>query len=259
MKRIKQFVELCTGMVVVAALLSGCAAPAPGGAYSAPAAPAAMEAAPADMYYEDYGTQGFVKSAQDNLSTFGVDVDTGAYTLARSYLDDGYRPETEAIRAEEFLNYFEYRYPNPAPEETFGINLEAAPSPYTERPENLMLRVGVQGYAVPATERPNVTLTFVMDVSGSMDMENRLHLAKQALKLLVNELRPTDEAAIVVYGDNARLVLPMTSAEDKDAIVAGIDSVWPEGSTNAEAGIRLAYQHAWEHFNPDNANRVVLG
>jgi Ca-activated chloride channel family protein len=250
---------------IVALLLGGCMAPA--AAPSAPAAeygaaPAAAEAQasamPADMYFEDYGTQGFAKTALDNLSTFAVDVDTGAYTVARAYLEDGFLPPADAIRAEEFVNYFDYRYPTPARAETFGINLAAAPSPYMERDANLMLQVGIQGYTVPKSERPDVTLTFVIDVSGSMDMENRLHLAKRALDLLVDELRPSDEVAIVVYGDDARLVLPMTSMEEEDAIRDGIARVYPEGSTNAEAGLRLAYRHAAEHYNPAHTNRIVL-
>ncbi len=146
----------------------------------------------------------------------------------------------------------------PSRDETFSINLTAAPSPYSEREDSRLLQVGIQGYDIPADERPDVVLTFVVDVSGSMDMENRIHLAKRGLKLLVDELRPTDEVAIVVYGTNAHLVLPMTEAEDKDTILRAIDNLWIEGSTNAEAGLRLGYKEAARYFNPDAANRVVL-
>ena len=273
---------LLTG-AVCASLLSGCAAMAPtpsaapaasesyateaaAEAYAAaPAVPAtggsyspAVEPPPADMFYEDYGTQGFIRTSVDNLSTFAVDVDTGAYTVARGYLAEDYMPEPDSVRVEEFVNYFDYKYPLPSRDETFSINLAAAPSPYSEREDSRLLQVGIQGYDIPADERPDVVLTFVVDVSGSMDMENRIHLAKRGLKLLVDELRPTDEVAIVVYGTNAHLVLSMTEAEDKDTILQAIDSLWIEGSTNAEAGLRLGYKEAARYFNPDAANRVVL-
>ena len=201
---------------------------------------------------------GLRQDRQDNLSTFAVDVDTGAYTVARAYIEEGYLPPADSVRAEEFINYFDYGYPNPKRAETFAINLAGGPSPFTERASGRMLQVGIQGYSVPADERQDVVLTFVIDVSGSMDMENRLHLAKRALHLLVDELRPTDEVAVVVYGSNARIVLPMTEVADSDEIHAAIDSVWPEDSTNAEAGLRLGYKHAAKYFNPDAINRVVL-
>ncbi len=279
---LKQAINVMLTGAVCAGLLSGCmaarpapsAAPAASEAYAeatseAAAAPAAASAAsgsyqpaaeppPADMFYEDYGTQGFIRTSVDNLSTFAVDVDTGAYTVARGYLAEDYMPEPDSVRVEEFVNYFDYKYPLPSRDETFSINLTAAPSPYSEREDSRLLQVGIQGYDIPADERPDVVLTFVVDVSGSMDMENRIHLAKRGLKLLVDELRPTDEVAIVVYGTNAHLVLPMTQAEDKDKILRAIDSLWIEGATNAEAGLRLGYKEAAKYFNPDAANRVVL-
>jgi Ca-activated chloride channel homolog len=274
---------LLTG-AVCAGLLSGCMAAAPrpaapaasesyaeeaaveayaGAPAAAPAAAAgsyspSAEPPPAGMYYEDYGTQGFVRTSVDNLSTFAVDVDTGSYTVARGYLAEDYMPEPDSVRVEEFVNYFDYGYASPTREEAFAINLAAAPSPYSEREDSRLLQIGIQGYDIPAEERPDVVLTFVVDVSGSMDMENRIHLAKRGLKLLVGELRPTDEVAIVVYGSNARLALPMTSAEDKETILDAIDNLWIEGSTNAEAGLRLGYKHAAKYFNADAVNRVVL-
>lgn len=278
MLRHTSLAQISLTVALCATLLSGCAAPtfAPSSAPSAPAA--AYEAAPAaatassavssystapeplpeDMFFEDYGTQGFIKTAVDNLSTFAVDVDTGSFTVARAYLTDGYLPPADSIRLEEFVNYFDYGYPLPSQEETFAISLAAAPSPYSERTGSRMFQVGIQGYDIPKDARPNVVLTFVVDVSGSMDMENRIHLAKRALKLLVDELRPADEVAIVAYGSQAFMVLPMTSAEDKEAVLDAIDDLQIDGSTNAEAGLRLGYKHAARYFNPDAVNRVVL-
>jgi Ca-activated chloride channel family protein len=209
------------------------------------------------MYFQEYGVRGFVDASQDNLSTFAVDVDTGSYTLARSYLQDGYLPPEDAVRTEEFVNYFDYAYPNPPRNQGFGIYVDGAPSPFVDR-DHVMMRVGVQGYRVPADERPDAQLTFVIDVSGSMDLENRLGLAKRALYLLVNELRPSDAVAIVVYGNDARLVLPMTQAAESQTILRAINQLTPEGATNAAAGIELAYAVAAEQLNPATINRVVL-
>ncbi len=255
---------------LAASLLAGCAPAAPYA--SAPAAESAAgsyaAAAPAQfvqqgeqtagMFFEDYGVNGFVETAQDHLSTFAVDVDTGAYTVVRSYLNDGNLPPTEAVRVEEFVNYFDYHYPFPAANETFGIAIDAAPSPFVSDPSHRMVRIGLQGYDIPADKRKDVALTFVIDVSGSMDMENRLGLAKRSLNLLVEELRPTDAVAIVVYGSTARVVLPMTSAVEKNTIIDAIGRLVPDGSTNAEAGLRLAYDLAWRAYNPAAVNRIVL-
>jgi Ca-activated chloride channel family protein len=206
------FNRLAAGLIASSLLISACspraAAPAASSGYAVPASEAAAPAGayatseayapapPTDMFFQDYGVRGFVYAAKDNLSTFAVDVDTGAYTLARSYVQDGSLPPAEAVRTEEFINYFDYDYPNPEAGETFGITVDAGPSPFTSNPNHRMMRVGIQGYAVPAAERPDAVLTFVIDVSGSMDMENRLGLAKRALYLLVAELRPTDQVAI---------------------------------------------------------------
>jgi Ca-activated chloride channel family protein len=162
------------------------------------------------------------------------------------------------VRPEEFINYFDYRYPNPPRGETFAIHVDAGPSPVLADPTHRMMRVGVQGYATPADERPNANLTFVIDVSGSMDMENRLGLAKRALYLLVDELRPSDNAAIVVYGDTAHTVLPMTPAKNKATILRAINRLAPEGATNAAAGLELGYDIAAENLDREAINRVIL-
>ncbi len=121
-----------------------------------------------------------------------------------------------------------------------------------------MMRVGIQGYAVPADERKDVSLTFVIDVSGSMDMENRLELVKRSLELLVEQLGRRDQVSIVVYGSEARVVLEPTRGDDQRAILRAIRSLQPEGSTNAEAGLRLGYKMASRAFNSEVINRVVL-
>lgn len=270
MQRQHLFTRFLVTAAAAALLLSGCttgtpptgasmAAPAVESySYAQPAQTYAMPPEPTDMFFEDYGVRGFVTAEKDNLSTFAVDVDTGSYTVARAYVEDGLLPERDSIRAEEFINYFDYHYPNPEREATFGIYIDGGATPFLDRPNNRMVRVGIQSYAIPADERKDVALTFVIDISGSMSTDNRLGLAKRALYTLVDELRPTDEVAIVVYGSDARLVLPMTSVAEKGTILNAIGRLATEGATNAEAGLFEGYRHASSHFRPGAVNRVVL-
>ncbi|MGD8793680.1 MAG: von Willebrand factor type A domain-containing protein [Anaerolineae bacterium] len=217
-----------------------------------------QEPSAADMFFEDYGVNPFLDTEDDPLSTFALDVDTGAYSIARSYVRDGHLPPPDAVRVEEFVNYFQQGYATPSRQETFAIHADGAPAPYTETDRYQMLRFGIQGYTVLPEERQDVALTFVIDVSGSMGQENRLELVKRALELLVEQLRPSDSVAIVVYGTNARVVLEPTSGAGQEAILRAIYSLVPEGSTNAEAGLRLGYRLANEGYTPGAINRVVL-
>jgi Ca-activated chloride channel family protein len=203
-----------------------------------------------------YGVNPFEDAREDHLSTFGLDVDTASYTVARRYVMDGNLPPPEAVRVEEFVNYFDHDYPTP-PDVAFAIYADGSPSPF-HQDGSYILRVGIQGYEVPEAERKPATLTFVIDISGSMDMENRLGLVKQSLQLLVERLRPSDTVAIVVYGSDARLVLNPTSGEDKQRILDAIYTLHTEGATNAEAGLRLGYQLAYQAYRPGAINRVIL-
>ncbi len=211
---------------------------------------------PVDMTFEDYGVNPFVDTREDHLSTFALDVDTASYALTRRYVTGGALPPPEAVRVEEFVNAFEQGY-NPPPDVAFAIYADGAPSPY--QPDGTQLiRVGIQGYDVPEAQRQAANLTFVIDVSGSMDMENRLGLVKRSLELLVERLRPDDTVAIVVYGSEARVVLSPTTGADKGAILNAIYSLTPDGSTNAEAGLKLGYSLAYANFRPGGINRVIL-
>jgi len=213
---------------------------------------------PYDTFFEDYGVNPSVDTEDDHLSTFALDVDTGSYTIMRNYLKDGYTVPPESVRVEEYVNYFDQGYPNPSAHQAFNIVLDGAPSPFTQTERYQMLRIGIQGYQVPDYERKDASLTFVIDVSGSMDMENRLELVKDALTLLVEQLRPTDEIGIVVYGSNARVLLEHTPVEEKNTILRAIRRLQAEGSTNAEEGLREAYRLARKHFNAEAINRVIL-
>jgi Ca-activated chloride channel family protein len=209
-------------------------------------------------FFQNYGVNPRIDTEDDALSTFGLDVDTGSYTIMRSYVDQGSLPPTDSVRVEEYVNYFNQGYPFPPEGQAFGINIDGGPSPFAESERYQMLRIGIQGYAVPAEFRKDVSLTFVIDVSGSMDMDNRLGLVKRTLGILVEQLRPTDQVSIVLYGTDARVVLGPTSGNRKQVITRAINSLQAEGVTNAEAGLRLGYQMADKAFNPDGINRVIL-
>lgn len=285
---------LLMGILSILLFTSACGAPAatqaPAGtqapAYNYPEAPAATEASatewpatgylpdpsasdpnhpippsnrePYDMFFEDYGVNPSIDTEDDHLSTFALDVDTGSYTIMRNYLSEGNLPPSESVRVEEYVNYFSQGYPNPPPHQTFGIYIDGAPSPFTQTERYQMLRVGIQGYHVPDEERKDASLTFVIDVSGSMDMDNRLGLVKRSLELLVEQLGAGDRVGIVVYGSDARVVLEPVSGSDKGAILEAIYRLQPEGATNAEAGIRLGYRMAMQAYNPQGINRVIL-
>ena len=210
------------------------------------------------MFFEDYGVNPSIDTEDDNLSTFALDVDTGSYTIMRNYLSEGNLPPGDSVRVEEYVNYFEQNYPIPPAHQAFGIYVDGAPSPFTLTERYQMLRVGIQGYEVQDEERKDANLVFVIDVSGSMDMDNRLGLVKRSLELLVEQLRRTDSVSIVVFGTDARLVLDPTPGSDKGAILRAINRLHPEGVTNAEAGIRLGYRTAMRAFIPGGINRIIL-
>jgi len=213
---------------------------------------------PPDMFFQDYGVNPIIDTQDDHLSTFGLDVDTGSYTVMRNYLNDGNLPPSDSVRVEEYVNYFKQNYPNPSAHQTFGITMDGAPAPFTQTERYQMLRIGIQGYQIPDEDRKPVALTFVIDVSGSMNMENRLELVKRSLELLVEQLGRRDSVSIVVFGSDARVILDPTAGSDKDAILSAIYSLHTDGATNAEAGIRLGYKLASRAFNSEGVNRVIL-
>ena len=209
-----------------------------------------------DNIYQDYGVNPIVDTRKDHLSTFGLDVDTASYTVARSYVNDGSLPPFDAVRAEEFINYFDQGYANP-PGVGFAVYADGAPAPF-EMGGHYVLRFGVQGYTVPNEERQPANLVFVIDTSGSMADDNRLDLVKQSLDLLVDHLLAGDTVTIVQFGTTASVVLYPTSGSDKTSIRSAIRELTPDGSTNAEQGLELGYQLALKAYQPAGINRVIL-
>ena len=208
------------------------------------------------MFFKHYGVNPFVDTEDDHLSTFATDIDDASFIMTRSYLEGSNLPPADAVRTEEFVNHFDYGYTSPD-DEPFAIHLEGAPSKFGGKSVKL-LRIGIKGIEIRPEERKVANLVFVVDVSGSMGWGNRLGLVRQALRLLVDELTGEDRVGIAVYGSRGRVVLQPTSIEFKDKIISAIESLQPEGATNAEEGIRLGYEMADEVFEQGKINRVIL-
>jgi len=197
-----------------------------------------------------------LETAANPVSTFSIDVDTASYANVRRFIRGGQRPYPDAVRVEELINYFTYDYPNPEGDVPFSFTTEVSHCPWS--PGTKLLHIGLQGRRVAFDDAPPNNLVFLIDVSGSMNNANKLPLLISAFKLLVNEMREQDRAAITVYAGAAGLVLPPTSGADKQTIVAALDKLRAGGSTAGGAGIKLAYSTAREHFDPEGNNRVIL-
>ena len=216
-------------------------------------------ASPADFNTEGYdrvNENGFLETLKNPLSTFSIDVDTASYTNVRRFINDGRLPPPDAVRIEEMINYFTYDYPPPSGEAPFSLTTEVMDAPW--KSGNRLLLVGLQGVRIPVDKLPPANLVFLIDVSGSMNEENKLPLLIKSFKLLVGQLRPQDRVAIVVYAGQAGLVLPSTSGSEKHKILAALDSLQAGGSTAGGQGIQLAYQVARENYLKDGNNRVIL-
>ena len=209
-----------------------------------------------DNVFVDSGDSTFVSCASDAESTFGLDVDTGSYRVARTTLDMATRPDPASIRVEEWVNAFAYGDPDPQGSD-LGVVVESGQAPHTTDGTQLV-RVGVTTRAIDDAARPPANITFVVDTSGSMDIRERLGTVKASLALLVQHLNDGDTLSIVEYGSEARVLLEPTPVQDVDRIVAVIDAMRSEGSTNMEAGLMLGYDQARAAFRPGGLNVVVL-
>jgi Ca-activated chloride channel family protein len=210
------------------------------------------------MFFKNYGINPFIDTEDDHLSTFATDVDTASYTLTRSYLHDGHLPPNDAVRVEEFVNYFKYDYPAPQKDD-FAVYTEAAPWSFGQgRTNTCLLRIGLKARQISEENRKPAILTFVIDVSGSMGREDRLGLVKKSLRMLVERLRPDDKIGIAVYDTRGRKLMDYKGLDEKDEILSTIEMLGPGGSTYAEEGIRIGYEMAEKAFQKDHINRVIL-
>lgn len=267
MHRIKTFSALLTASVLVLGITS--CSKSKNASHSADMAVAPQATKPtagfvvnqsrADSNTEEYGRiteNDFLEAVNNPLSTFSIDVDTASYSNVRRFINQGQLPPADAVRIEELINYFKYKYPEPDGDEPFSISAELAACPW--EPAHKLVHIGLQAKRVSLANAPANNLVFLIDTSGSMDEPDKLPLLKSALKLLTDQLREQDRVAIVVYAGSAGLVLPATSGSDKKAILSAIDELEAGGSTAGGAGINLAYEVARRNFIPSANNRVIL-
>ncbi len=201
------------------------------------------------------GVNQFVAAAANPFSTFSIDVDTASYTLSRNYILRGQLPPPEAVRTEEFVNFFDYDYAPPAGA-TFGVYTDCGPSAFGRGKS--LLKIGVKGRRLGREEKRAAALTLLIDTSGSMATPDRIELVKSALSLMVERLDPADRVAIVQYDSHARLLLEHTPAAEKKRIIGVIESLQTSGSTALEEGMRAAYAAAARGFDGSACNRVLL-
>ena len=215
--------------------------------------------------YHDQGRDKFTSVAENAfkivreapVSTFSIDVDTASYSWVRASLNHNVLPQPAAVRTEEMVNYFPYDYAPPASaEQPFSTSVAVFPSPWSEGRK--LVRIGIKGYAVERAARPRANLVFLIDTSGSMQEPNKLPLVQQSLRMLVEELAPTDTVAIVTYAGNAGTALEPTRASEKYKILGVIDRLGAGGSTAGAEGIRQAYALAEANLDPKGVNRVIL-
>lgn len=205
--------------------------------------------------YAGNDVAGIFAVAQQPVSTFSIDVDTGSYANVRRFLTQGQTPPEAAVRTEEMLNYFRYDYPLPADRSRpFSVTTDMATTPWN--PDTRLLRIGIKGYDIPREQRPAANLVFLVDVSGSMDEPDKLPLVKSALAMLADRLTPRDKVSIVVYAGAAGIVLEPTS--NPAYVKAALDCLQAGGSTAGGQGMELAYATARANFIPGGVNRVIM-
>lgn len=206
--------------------------------------------------YKGINENGFKTVESEPLSTFSVDVDAASYSNVRRFINNGQLPPADAVRIEEMINYFHYNLAGPTNNEPVAIHTELSTAPWNSN--HRLLRIGLKAKTIANDKLPASNLVFLIDVSGSMYEPNKLPLVQSSLKMLVNQLRPQDRVAIVVYAGAAGVVLPATSGDKKTTINNAIDNLQAGGSTAGGAGIKLAYKIAMENFMKGGNNRVML-
>lgn len=208
-----------------------------------------------DMFMEN----DFIDAAQENTSTFSIDVDTASYTIMRRDVESGTRPDPQSVRPEEYINFFDYDYAAPEQDDPFSINLEVAPSKFGE--DKHLLRIGLQGREIDTKDLKPTNLVFLIDVSGSMQSAEKLPLVQESLLALLDNLRDEDTVSIVTYAGTDRVMLEPTPVSRSGKIERAINRLgkWRKGgSTNAEAGIVKAYQLAEDARIEGGNNRVII-
>lgn len=208
---------------------------------------------------EEYGAyveNSFKSPLEEALSTLSIDVDAASYTNFRRYINQGEMPPKDAIRIEEFINYFKYKYDEPTTKDPVKVTTEVGQCPWDE--QHRLVRIGVKAKEVEKENLPPSNLVFLIDVSGSMAGPTRIELVKKSMNLLINNLRNTDRVAIVVYASEVGEKLASTSGSEKQKIKDVVDGLVASGSTNGAGGIQKAYEIAEKNFIKGGNNRIIL-
>lgn len=227
--------------------------------YAAPSAGMGRNSMRADFNTEEYSKindNEFKDAQKDPLSTFSIDVDKASYSNARRFITGGQLPPADAVRVEEFINYFPYSYPQPKGPDPFSISTQYLECPWNSA--HNLIHIGIQGKELKMDKAAPSNLVFLLDVSGSMEDANKLPLLKSGLTLLIDQMRPEDKVSIVVYAGAAGVVLPPTSGNHKERIIDALEKLSAGGSTAGGEGIILAYKLAKESFITNGNNRVIL-
>nr|WP_245608523.1 VWA domain-containing protein [Stenoxybacter acetivorans] len=206
--------------------------------------------------YGDIVTNPVHAVAQNPISTFSIDVDTGGYANVRRFLNNGTLPPDNAVRVEELVNYFDYHYALPAGNAPFAVHTETVDSPW--QPNAKLIKIGIQAKDIAAAQLPSANLVFLVDVSGSMNSPDKLPLVKKTLRLLTEQLRAQDKVTLITYADGEQLVLPPTSGSLKQTILQAINGLQARGSTAGEQAIQMAYREAQKAYIKDGINRILL-
>lgn len=218
-----------------------------------------------DIYFTPEESRDSFANADENplqvtsvnpVSTFSIDVDTASWSITRQSLNRGTLPPPDAVRVEEMINYFPYSYPAPEGDAAFRPSITVMPTPWNDGTQ--LVEIGIQGQMPAIADRPPLNLVFLIDTSGSMDAPDKLPLLKAAFRLMLAELRPEDQVALVTYAGSAGVALEPTSASDRTAITQALDVLVPQGGTAGHAGLQEAYALARQMTGEGEVARVIL-
>ena len=199
----------------------------------------------------------FVKTSENDKSTFSVDADGAAYGYMRKMVNKGSLPQPNSVRIEEYLNYFTFDYPEPQADAAVAINGEVGECPWNKA--HKLMRLGIKGRSIPVSRFPKANYVFLIDVSGSMNTSDKLDLLKSGLAMLVDNLNPQDRISIVTYSGTVKLLLESTLVSQSSTIKKAISSLAASGSTAGGAAMKMAYEECLKNYIEGGNNRVIMG
>lgn len=207
--------------------------------------------------FDEITENGFISTKEQNVSTFSIDADGASYAYMRRCLRNGYLPDKNSVRIEEYLNYFTFDYPDPQDDHSVAINAEVGTCPWN--PQNKLMRLGIKGKSLKSTQLPDANYVFLIDVSGSMNSDDKLGLLKSGLKTMVGYLKPTDRVSVITYSGSVERILESTLASDAETIRAAVSKLVASGSTAGGEAMKMAYEEALANFIEGGNNRVIMG